>query len=266
MRITRHLIVGLVFGGLLASAAAAEGQPLGTYRWQQEPYCNVITLNVVQSGGVYQVDGYDDQCGAGQRAAAIGTAFQNPDGSIGMGLVIVTSGGLSIHLDTVLSLSTLSGFWADGSTSGNWVFRPGPAHQGSPRPVAAATIFIEGPGKSIPASFSSLSFLTALNETVITPRAGRLAISKSLHRASILCNGLLGAGYFVITVDGVPIRNSVLYNDFTILFTGFLHGVTLAPVAAGSHVISFGVHCLQPGQVADAIFLAPSISSVTLTP
>jgi hypothetical protein len=82
---------------LLTAAAAVQAQPLGTFRWQQEPYCNVITLNVVQSGGVFELDGFDDECGAPLRGAVDGTAFQNLDGSIGMGLTVVTSGGQSFH-------------------------------------------------------------------------------------------------------------------------------------------------------------------------
>ena len=51
--------------------------------WQQQPYCNVLTLTVVLSGPTFLVNGYDDQCGAARRASAAGVAFANPDGSIG---------------------------------------------------------------------------------------------------------------------------------------------------------------------------------------
>lgn len=60
-------------------------QPVGTFRWQQQPYCNVLTLNVVQAGGVYHLDGYDDQCGAQTLASAVGMAFPNPNGTIAWG-------------------------------------------------------------------------------------------------------------------------------------------------------------------------------------
>lgn len=49
--------------GLPWLAVPATAQPLGTFRWQLQPYCNVLTLNVVQ-GGVYTLDGTDDRCGA----------------------------------------------------------------------------------------------------------------------------------------------------------------------------------------------------------
>ena len=37
--------------GLLWSSAPVAAQPLGTFRWQQQPYCNVFTLVVEQKAG-----------------------------------------------------------------------------------------------------------------------------------------------------------------------------------------------------------------------
>ncbi len=53
------------------------------------PYCNVVTVSVTESGGVYTLDGHDDQCGADTRAPATGTAVLNPDGTVEIGLLIV---------------------------------------------------------------------------------------------------------------------------------------------------------------------------------
>jgi len=115
----------------------ASAQPLGTFRWQQQPYCNVLTLNVVQAGAVYQLDGYDDQCGAQTRASVVGIAFQNPDGTIGMGLTVVTTpGGTPLHLDATLTLPTVSGTWRDSSgATGGFVLNNGAVTSGSTRPV-----------------------------------------------------------------------------------------------------------------------------------
>ena len=81
--------------------AVAQAQTLGTFRWQTAPYCNVVTVAVTQVGGVYRVDGTDDQCGSGRdQASVVGIAFPNPDGGIGMGLTVVTSpGGVAAHID-----------------------------------------------------------------------------------------------------------------------------------------------------------------------
>lgn len=133
--------------GIVLSIAAsilvpgmAPAQSLGTFRWQQQPYCNVLVVNVVQNGAVYNVNGVDDQCGAGAAAAVVGMAFPNPNGSIGLGFTIVTTpGGTALHLDATVSLSTASGTWRDSSgATGAFVLTPGAPQPGSPRPVVRA--------------------------------------------------------------------------------------------------------------------------------
>ena len=96
--------------------ASADAQTLGTFRWQLQPFCNVISVTVVQQGAQYHVDGTDDQCGAARQASVVGRAFPNPDGSIGFGLTTVTtSGAAPIHLDARLSVATLGGSWTDSA-------------------------------------------------------------------------------------------------------------------------------------------------------
>lgn len=134
-------LVSVVWLGAYAWPSAASAQPLGAFRWQLVPYCNVITLNVAVQGTVFTLDGYDDQCGAGQRASVVGTAFPNPDGTIGIGLnVVVAPGGAFVHIDARISLSSLGGPWRDSSgNSGTFAFgMAGDASPGSPpRPVPA---------------------------------------------------------------------------------------------------------------------------------
>lgn len=121
-------------------AATAHTQVIGTFHWQQEPYCNVVTLTVIQVEGVFHLDGFDDQCGAGTRGAAVGVAVANPNGTIGMGLTIVTTpGGTPLHLDTTLSLVDLAGSWRDSSgATGAWTLVTATASDGNPRPRARA--------------------------------------------------------------------------------------------------------------------------------
>jgi hypothetical protein len=126
--------------GWLAIATPALAQPLGTFRWQFGPYCNIVTLNVVQAGAIYTLDGYDDQCGTGQRASVSGTAFQNPDGSIGIGLnLVLAPGGAPSHVDVTLQVATLGGTWRDSAgATGAFVFTPGAGSGGSPRPTTGS--------------------------------------------------------------------------------------------------------------------------------
>jgi hypothetical protein len=136
----------LAAAALLAGVPSASAQTLGTFRWQQQPYCNVFTLNVVQSGGIYQLDGYDDQCGApAPRASVVGIAFLNPSGTVGIGLTLVTTpGGTPVHLDATVNLASISGEWRDSAGgTGPFVFTPGAGAPGSPRP-APRTVFPAG--------------------------------------------------------------------------------------------------------------------------
>lgn len=120
----------------------AQGTILGTFRWQLQPYCNVITATVVQLGGIYQVNGTDDQCGATRVASVVGLAFPNPDGSIGFGLTTVTTpGGAPLHTDARISIATISGTWSDNAAhSGTFAFVPGGGTGGSPRPGPTTAI------------------------------------------------------------------------------------------------------------------------------
>jgi hypothetical protein len=137
---TRARLLIAAFGILVASSAWA--QPLGTFRWQLQPYCNVISLNVIGEGGNYTLDGTDDLCGAAQKASANGLAFQNPDGTIGFGLTIVTPpGGEAVHIKATINLVTLGGTWSDSNgNTGLFVFTPGVGIGGAARPGAPAPV------------------------------------------------------------------------------------------------------------------------------
>ena len=114
---------------MLALPAWSSAQQVGTFRWQLQPYCNVLTVVVTQVGSVYRVEGTDDQCGAATSASVIGTAFQNPNGSIGFGLnVVAAPGGIAAPIDATIALATLSGTWRDsGGGSGTFAFTLAPA-------------------------------------------------------------------------------------------------------------------------------------------
>lgn len=140
----------LVLCGLVLTAvglsASAHAQPLGTFRWQLQPYCNVLTVWVTQNGGVYRLEGIDDQCGD-HKASAIGIAFANPDGSISLGLtVIATPGGAPVHVDATIGVGSLGGTWRDNlGHAGPFVFTPAAGTGGTPLPTAP-TVVVGPPG------------------------------------------------------------------------------------------------------------------------
>lgn len=139
-RLAFMLTVGLRF--LAPADLLAQGTVLGTFRWQLRPYCNVLTVTVVQLGEQYHIDGTDDGCGAARKASVVGLAFPNPDGSIGFGLTTVTTpGGTPLHVDATIAIASLSGTWRDsGGNSGSFVFTPGSATAGGLRPIPAGGI------------------------------------------------------------------------------------------------------------------------------
>ena len=133
----------------LAAAGLADAQPLGTFRWQLQPYCNVVVGERHPEGAVYTTDGYDDQCGAAQRAPLVGLATPNPDGTIGFGLNVVTvPGGRACR-------STRASAWPAGRPverqrrqSGTFAF--GASTGGGPRPAPSS-------GATIPGAFALLA-------------------------------------------------------------------------------------------------------------
>jgi hypothetical protein len=136
MRPQALAVTGILLCGLIGMAPAASAQPIGTFRWHLQPFCNVLTLAVVQQGAQFQLAGTDDQCSAPARASVVGLAFPNPDGSVGLGLTIVTApGGVPVHVDATMSLPALGGTWRDSAgNSGALVFTTGTG-TGAPRPV-----------------------------------------------------------------------------------------------------------------------------------
>jgi hypothetical protein len=137
---TRTLVLlGMIIVSLAPRTATAQ-QPLGTFQWQLQPYCNVISVVVTGIGGVFSLQGSDDNCGGPRRASVVGTAFQNPDGTIGLGLNIVGApGGTPLQIDAAVTLPSASGTWRDNTgNAGTFAFTSGAGTGGGPRPVPSA--------------------------------------------------------------------------------------------------------------------------------
>ena len=135
--------------GLLLLPSVAGAQPLGTFSWQLQPFCNRVTVNVTQQGAVYTMDGYDDQCGAQRRAPIVGLGTPNPDGTIGLGWNIVTTpGGRGVQVDARITLPSASGSWSDSAGNAG-TLALGASTGGNARPLPS-------PAAGIPAAFSLL--------------------------------------------------------------------------------------------------------------
>ena len=131
------LIAGL-WSGLDVSTAQA--QVFGTFKWQTQPYCNVLTLTVVQQGGIFQLVGSDDLCGGGT-APITGTAVIN-GGGVAFGVAVALPGGAAAHVSSTISIATLSGTWADADGNGGPFTFVTSGLGGAPRPAPAAATAI----------------------------------------------------------------------------------------------------------------------------
>jgi hypothetical protein len=137
---TRRSVVMLFLGAATAATPSlAAAQTIGTFGWQTQPYCNVITVTVIQQGGLYQLTGSDNLCGAGT-APVTGTAVP-AGGNVVFGVTAGLPSGRAAHLSATINLGTLSGTWsdADGNT-GPFVF--GATAAGAPRPAPAPSTAI----------------------------------------------------------------------------------------------------------------------------
>lgn len=136
-RISVHVVTCAALSMLIAAVPAA-AQVIGTFTWRTEPHCNVLSLTVVQQGGVYQLTGVDDLCGAGA-VPVTGTAALTAS-SIVLGFTVSATAGRPAHITAVVSLGTFSGTWTDGDGGGGaFTFNPAAA-SGSPRPEPASRI------------------------------------------------------------------------------------------------------------------------------
>jgi hypothetical protein len=131
-------LISLLFVVSLVPVASA--QPVATFRWQLQPYCNILTLHVTQHDTVFTLEGFDDQCGGANRpTSVVGSAFLNPsDGSIGIGLTtVLVPGNAPVHVDARINVVSFSGPWSDSAgNSGGFVFTPLAGIGGVRRPGA----------------------------------------------------------------------------------------------------------------------------------
>ena len=217
----------------LLGGATAHAQPLGTFTWQLQPFCNVVTVNVTQQGAVYTMDGYDDQCGATRRAPIVGLGTPNPDGTIGLGWNIVTTpGGRAVQVDARITLPSASGSWTDSAGNAG-TLALGASTGGNARPLPATAA-------AIPGLFSLLTdggFLArgTINVGIIPASGSGTRMMWHPRRAAFRAGNVTGAFW-----DDVNIGNeSVAFNKNT--------------TASGVFSAAFGDSSVASGQTSTAM-------------
>jgi hypothetical protein len=132
----RSVLAALMIACGLSSASA---QVFGTFAWQMQPYCNRVTLTLTSVTGNFTLDGVDDQCGATNRASAVGVGTFNAAGNVTLNFTIVTApSGKPVHVSAVVSPANGNGTWTDsvgnGGTLAFFAATPGLP----PRPLPAS--------------------------------------------------------------------------------------------------------------------------------
>jgi hypothetical protein len=150
---------------LVAMAAdAARAQVIGTFSWTTLPYCNVVTVTVVQQGPLYQLTGSDNLCGAGP-APVTGTAVPGGAGVV-FGMTAAYPSGRAANLSASISLASLSGTWADADgNTGTFSFGAVAGGAARPSPVAATAITVNQFAASIYAGTGSASTVARSDHT-----------------------------------------------------------------------------------------------------
>ena len=136
-----RLASGMAMAVLLVGTSRAQAQVIGTFTWQTQPYCNIVTLTVIQQGALFQLTGTDNLCGAGA-APVTGTAVP-AGGGVAFGFTIALPTGGAAHLSATIALATLSGTWtdADGHT-GPLTFGASSGGPSRPAPAPATAITV----------------------------------------------------------------------------------------------------------------------------
>lgn len=223
------ILAALALG--LWSAAPASAQSLGSYRWQLQPYCNIITVTVVQQGGQYQLDGQDDQCAAAEKASVVGLAFQNPNATIGFGLTIVTAPGATpVHVAATISIATLSGSWQDSSgNSGSFTFTPGAGTGGSARPVL--------PGGIPPLSITNLQIA---NNTIGAAQINSAEVQARITGTCPANQAVAGVGsggtVTCVPIPVLPAQSPIVVTHSVDTFHRFSTSATPSLVITAGHI------------------------------
>jgi hypothetical protein len=173
----RFTIVAMCMTVLTASGASA--QVFGTFRWQMQPFCNVVTMTITQVPSGFTLDGFDEQCGGVKRASSIGMALINPDGTVGLEFTIVAApSGKAAHVSASINPGTGSGTWIDSvGNSGNFVLA------GATPGLPARPLPPDGPPGNFNGGIQDLALtstdVVVRSLTLTVPASGKVIVSAS---------------------------------------------------------------------------------------
>lgn len=214
---------------VLAWSAPADAQTIGTFTWQLQPYCNVVTFTVSVDGPAYRLTGYDDACGDVDRIPAAGTVMPNGDGTFSFSFYSVTPDGRASHVTSTLTPGVFSGPWIDnGGQTGNFVFGVPSPQAGVPRPTPLLPASAIAPG-SIGAAQVNLAELQ--RRVIGTCPAGQF-VQVVNQDGSVACGASVASGDITMVTAGTGLTGGGAAGDVTLSVAPL--GITSALLANDS--------------------------------
>jgi hypothetical protein len=234
-RRVRSLVLILTLSASCPSIAWA--QVFGTFPWQMQPYCNVVTLTLTHTPAGFTLDGADNQCGATTKASVVGIASFDPDSSVGLNFTIVTTpGAKGVHVAARVNPANGQGIWTDSvGNSGTFAF------------------FGNTPGlppRPLPASGVSPGVITTVE---LAPGAVGAA-DVNATEVQVRVNGTCPVGHYL---RGIMVDGSVLCHP---LSAGADHGGAVKTGSLSAHIPATGS---PPEELRTLSFTAP-ISGVAV--
>jgi hypothetical protein len=165
----RRIVSGCVMAVSVLSfgTGSAAAQVFGTFPWQMQPYCNVVTLTLTSTPAGFTLDGSDDLCGGAKKASASGIGVFNPDGTVGVNFTIVLPTGGAVAVAASVSPANGQGTWSDeaGNTGTFAFFGAGAGLPARPLPTAIARRYSDY--RSPVAASAELSFDGTLTRSYV---------------------------------------------------------------------------------------------------
>lgn len=130
-----------------AGSLSAQVQTIGTLSWKMEPYCNTLTLTIVQDPAGIRLQGTEDLCEAGSVPQAVdGSAVLDAGGIARLGLSTGVPGVFSVEGNRIVAAidtATLNGTWSDDAGRSGTLVRVGTTRNaGVQRGVAQTWVHI----------------------------------------------------------------------------------------------------------------------------
>ena len=111
-------ISAFVLAALVVAAVptSAQAQVLGTFRWKLEPYGSVLNLTLTQKGNLFEVEGFEFQCGGNLSLPVTGLIVPQTNGTFFFGLTSINENGRGLHTRAYMTTANnFGGTWSDNA-------------------------------------------------------------------------------------------------------------------------------------------------------